>query len=90
MCIGDEGIKILGVPKEMILVFLLGPHGITVSDEGIADVPAALHSGEFDWVFDAMQRFKPEVTAYGLTTAERRGIDVPSRKPELWAEVVGA
>lgn len=78
------------VPKGVDKQFMLASGVMLYASGGIADVPAALHSGEFDWVFDAMQRFKPEVTAYGLTTAERRGIDVPSRKPELWAEVVGA
>ena len=56
---------------------------------GVADTEAALHSGEFDWVFDSIERFNPEVGAYGLATAHRRGIDVPSRRPELWAELVG-
>lgn len=78
------------VPKEEMKQFVLASGAMLYATSGIADIPEALHSGEFDWVFDSMERFSPEVAAYGLATAERRGIDVPSRRPKLWADLVGA
>ena len=78
------------IPKEEMQQFSLASGAMLYATAGITDIPAALHSGEFDWVFDCMERFSPEVGAYGLATAERRGIDVPSRRPELWADLVGA
>lgn len=78
------------VPSKESTQFMMASGAMLYATGGIADIPEALHLGEFDWVFDVMERFVPEVAAYGLATAERRGIDVPSRRPELWADLVGA
>jgi hypothetical protein len=78
------------VPKRSDQQFMLASGALLYATRGISDVGAALHSGKLDWAMDGMARLNPEVAAYGLSTAQRRGINVPERRPEMWAELVGA
>lgn len=78
------------VPKGVDQQFMLASGAMLFAVRGISDIGAALHSGDFDWVVTAMERFTPEVGAYGLATAERRGIEVSARAPELYTELVGS
>lgn len=77
------------VPKGVDQQFMLASGAMLFAVQGVKDIGASLHSGEFDWVFDGMARLKPEVAAYGLTTADRRGISVAERRPDMWVDLVG-
>ena len=77
------------VPDRVDQQFMLASGAMLYATQGVADLGTALHRGTFDWVFDGMSRLTPEVAAYGLTTADRRGIKVSERRPDLWADLVG-
>jgi len=77
------------VPDRVDKQFMLASGAMLYATQEVSDLGASLHKGEFDWVFDGMSRLKPEVAAYGLTTADRRGIKVSERRPEMWASLVG-
>lgn len=77
------------VPDGVDKQFMLASGAMLYAVRDITDVHAALHGGKFDWLIDGMARLKPEVAAYGLTAADRRGIKVSERNPQLWTELVG-
>lgn len=78
------------VPERVDKQFMLASGAMLFATQGVADYGAALHNGKFDWAIDGMARLNAEVAAYGLTTADRRGIKVSERRPELWAEITGS
>jgi hypothetical protein len=45
-----------------------------VGQGGIADLPAAVHAGAFDWLCSLLLRCRGDIQSYGARSALRRGI----------------
>lgn len=78
------------IPSGVAQQFMLASGSMLFAVRGVTDIGAALHNGKFDWIIESMRRFSPEVGAYGLATAERRGVKVSERDPVLYTDLVGS
>lgn len=77
------------IPDRVADQFTLASGSVVYSMRGVSDPHAATHQGQFDWLITGAARLRPEVGAYTVTAAERRGIKVSERNPKLWADLVG-
>tara|TARA_R100001244_G_scaffold34524_3_gene31905 strand:- start:373 stop:1497 length:1125 start_codon:yes stop_codon:yes gene_type:complete len=69
--------------------FLLASAALVLSKVGVSDVHAGVHAGDFDWLLTGLSRLKPEVAAYGLSSATRRGINLEERDTKLYTNLLG-
>lgn len=73
------------VPSDPAAQFALVSACLNTGTRGITDIPAAVHSGGFDWLVSLLLRCRGDIREYGAMAAVRRGIplDEHSRSREL-------
>lgn len=73
------------VPSDPAAQFALVSACLNTGTRGITDIPAAVHSGGFDWLVSLLLRCRGDIREYGAMAAVRRGIplDEHPRSREL-------
>ena len=73
------------VPSDPAAQFALVSACLNTGTRGITDIPAAVHSGGFDWLVTLLLRCRGDIREYGAMAAVRRGVplDEHPRSREL-------
>lgn len=71
------------VPSDPASQYALVSACLSTASRGVQDIPAAVHSGGFDWLVSLLLRCRGDIREYGAQSAIRRGIPLDQHHKSL-------